>query len=131
MNAKQLMTVFLGAACVCLVLTAMPCRAGGAAEPGRAVLDKLLKAVEANDYDNFVSDGTDVFKAGITKQMLLGVSGQLASRMKKGYDCSYLGELKQQDSQVLLWKLTYKDGGDDTLAKLFLKDGKVAGFFLQ
>ena len=131
MNAKQLRTMFLGVASVCLALSAMPGRAAEPAEPGRAVLNKLLKAVEANDYDKFVADGTDGFKAGITRQMVQGVSGQLAPRMKKGYDCVYLGELKQQGCSVLLWKLVYKDGGDDTLAKLWLKDGKVAGFLLQ
>lgn len=114
-----------------LALAAAPSPAEKPVEPGRAVLDKLLKAVEANDYDSFMADGTDGFKAGLTKQMLKGVSGQLAPRMKKGYTCQYLGELKQQGYQILLWKLTYADGGDDTLAKLVLQDKKVAGFWLQ
>jgi hypothetical protein len=117
--------------CVSLALPAMPCRAGDPAEPGRSTLDTLLRAVEANDYDSFVAGASDAFKAALTKSMLQGVSGQLAPRLKKGYACSHLGELKQQGSRVLLWKLTYKDGGDDTLAKLVLKDGKVAGFWLQ
>jgi hypothetical protein len=131
MNWKRLMIAMFGVACVCLALTDSLCRAGNPSEPGRPILDKLLKAIEANDYTTFVEDGSDAFKAGLTKQMLQGVSNQLSPRMKKGYDCSYLGELKQQGYQVLLWKLTYKDGGDDTLAKLVLKDGKVAGFWLQ
>jgi hypothetical protein len=63
--------------------------------------------------------------------MLESVSIQLSTRMKKGYDTTYLGQLKQQWSQVYLWKLVYKDGGDDTLVRLVLKDGKVAGFWLQ
>jgi hypothetical protein len=95
------------------------------------MLDKLLKSVEENDYAAFVADGTDEFKAGLTKQMLEGVSAQIAPRMKKGYECSYLGQLRQQGCEVYLWKLTYKDGDDDTLAKLVIKDGKVAGFWLQ
>jgi len=131
MKARQLMAASLGIACACLVFSATPCRAGGAAEPGRAVLDKLLKAVEADDYGSFVADGTDTFKAAITKERLEMVSTHLAPRMKKGYECTYLGELKQQGYQVVLWKMTYKDGGDDTLARLVLKDGKVAGFVLQ
>jgi hypothetical protein len=63
--------------------------------------------------------------------MFEGVSTLLSPRMKKGYDTAYLGQLKQQGCQVYLWKLVFKDGGDDTLAKLVLKDGKVAGFWLQ
>ncbi len=99
--------------------------------PAKKVLRKLLTAVEQADYDGFVEDGTTAFKAGITKQMFEGVSVQLSSRMKEGYETYYLGQLKQQGCQVHLWKLVYKDGGDDTLAKLVLKEGKVAGFWLQ
>jgi len=99
--------------------------------PERAVLDKLLKATELNDYDSFVADGADVFKARMSEQMLESVSSQLSPRMKKGYQCVPLGELSQHGCQVLLWKLVFKDGGDDALAKLVMKDDKVAGFWLQ
>ena len=121
----------MGLVCVCLMWSTSVGMAVNSDEAVRPVLDKLLKAVEANDYESFVADGTDAVKAGLTKQMLEGVSNQLAPRLKKGYTCSYLGELKQQGCQVYLWKLVYKGGGDDTLAKLVLKDGKVAGFWLQ
>jgi hypothetical protein len=99
--------------------------------PAKKILSKLLNAVEDNDYNSFVEDGSAEFKAGLTKQMLGGVSQQLSSRMKAGYETYYLGQLKQQGCEVHLWKLVYGDGGDDTLAKLALKDGKVAGFWLQ
>lgn len=95
------------------------------------ILKRLLGAVEVSDYDSFVAEGNAVFKAGITEQMFGGISTQLSPRMKKGYDTTYLGQLKQQGLQVYLWKLEFKDAGDDTLAKLVLKDGKVAGFWLQ
>ena len=130
MNAKRIMTgagVVLGI----LAISASLCMAGNAPETARPVLDKLLTAVAANDYANFVLDGTAAFKAGITKQMLEGVSAQLSPRLAKGYETTFLGDLKQQGAQVCLWKLAYKDGGDDTLAKLVLQDGKVAGFWLQ
>ena len=98
---------------------------------GAPLLTKLLKAVEANDYTAFVADGNALFKAGMTPQMLEGVSAQLASRMKAGYQKTYLGELRQQGCAVYLWKLVFKDRGDDVLAKLTLQDGKVAGMWLQ
>ena len=72
-----------------------------------------------------------VAEAALAKPMLQGVSGQLSPQLKKGYVCSYLGELKHQGCRVLLWKIAYKDGGDDTLAKLVLKEGKIAVFWLQ
>ena len=128
---KRLLCMAMGLVCVCLLWSASVGIAVNPDEQVRPVLNKLLKAVELNDYNSFVADGTDAVKAGLTKQMLEGVSNQLAPRLKKGYMCSYLGELKQQGCSVYLWKMVYKDGGDDTLAKLVLKDGKVAGFWLQ
>jgi len=128
MNAKRWMTVVV---CGCWMVSAALCLAAGAEETARPLLDKMLDAVMTNDYDSFVAEGTPEVKAGLTRQMLAGVNSQMAPRMKKGYDATYLGELKQQGCQVMLWKLTYKDGGDDTLARLALKEEKVAGFLLQ
>ena len=70
-------------------------------------------------------------KAGLTKQMLEGVSVQVAPHMKKGYEVAYLGNLTQAGCEVHLWKVTYQDGHDDTLARLVLKGRNVAGFWLQ
>jgi len=95
------------------------------------ILNNLLSATEHNDYEAFLKDATAEVKAALTKQMLEGASSQVAPHMRKEYEVSYLGELRQQGCEVHLWKLTYKDGHDDTLAKLVLKDGKVAGFWLQ
>jgi hypothetical protein len=51
--------------------------------------------------------------------------------MKKGYKVVTLGTLNQQGCQVYLRKLIFKDGNDDILARLALRDGKVAGFWFQ
>ncbi len=130
---RKYRTKFIVSVCVLALVAGMAVAATAAEEKKdtAGVLMKLLDAVEAGDYDSFVADGDAAFKAGITKQMLEGVSAQLAPRMKKGYERTYLGQLKQQGCKVYLWKLMFKDGGDDTLAKLVLKDGKVAGFWLQ
>jgi len=97
----------------------------------KKILGKLLIAIEDGDYNSFVEDVNADFKASITKKMFEGVSGQLSPRMKNGYESTYLGNLRQQGSQVYLWKLVFKDGGDDILARLALKDGAIAGFWLQ
>jgi hypothetical protein len=127
MNTKRAMAVVLGVGWIWLALSATTCLAAA----GRSTLDKLLKAVEANDYINFVADADDFFKAGVTKEKLDRASAQFSPRMKKGYQCSYLGELRQQGCRVMVWKLVFKDGGDDTLVKLALKDGKADGFWMQ
>jgi hypothetical protein len=113
-------------ACVLALLMGIASVIAANAEPGETrILKKLLGAVEVNDYDSFVADGNAAFKAGLTKQMLESVSIQLSTRMKKGYDTTYLGQLKQQWGQVYLWKLVYKDDGDDTLVKLVQTKNKL------
>ena len=131
-NSTKYLKRVIMLAFACAVLTTMASAAAADNETDEAtILKKLLVAVEVGDYDGFVADGDAEFKAGLTKQMFEGVSAQLAPRMKEGYDTFYLGQLKQQGCQVYLWKLAFKDAGDDVLAKLVLKDGKVAGFWLQ
>lgn len=117
-------------ACACLLLPAALSLAAET-EAARTTVQQLLGAVQAQDYDAFVAQGTPEFKAGITRQMPEGVSAQLSERMKQGYDLTYLGDLRQQGHDVHLWRLRFKDGGDDTLARLSIKDGKVSGFWLQ
>lgn len=92
---------------------------------------RIFHAVEQNDLDSFVADGDNQFKAAITKQMFEGVNAMVAPRMKKGYEVIPLGTLNQQGCQVYLRKLVFKDGGDDILARLAVRDGKVAGFWFQ
>jgi len=96
-----------------------------------SILTKLLNAVEKNDFNKFIADGDAQFKAAITKQMFESVNAQITPRMKKGYEIVTLGTLKQQGCQVFLMKLVFKDDGDDILAKLALRDGKIVGFLLQ
>ncbi len=131
-NGTKHQTKLMMLACAFALLTGMAWATAADDETDATrILKRLLGAVEASDHDSFVADGNAVFKAGITKQMFGGISTQISPRMKKGYDTTYLGQLKQQGCQVYLWKLEFKDAGDDTLAKLVLKDGKVAGFWLQ
>jgi hypothetical protein len=95
------------------------------------ILTKILNAVENNDYNSFIADGDNQFKTSITKQMFDGVNAMIAPRMKKGYEVFQFGILNQQGCQVYLRKLVFKDGRDDMLVKLALRNGKVAGFWFQ
>ncbi len=114
-----------------LIATTVSVRAGEVVRSERTILNNLLAAVEANDYVLFLRDASPQVKAGLTKQMLEGVSVQVAPHMKQGYEVVYMGSLTQQGSEVFLWKLKYRAERDDTLAKLVIKDGQVTGFWLQ
>jgi hypothetical protein len=105
-----------------------------AIDPDPAVkktFDKLIGAVKANDRDAFIAEATDVVKKGVTEEVMDVISKQLGTRLKKGFEAAYLCQLKQGGRQVHLWKVTFKDGEDDVVIRVVLKDGKVDGFFLQ
>ena len=131
MRRNTYMTVAAASAVCGLCMAVTLCQAGEVQKQERGILNNLLSATEQNDYEAFLKDASTQVKAGLTKQMLEGVSAQVAPHMKKGYEVAYLGSLSQQGCEVHLWKLTYRDGHDDTLAKLVIKDEKVAGFWLQ
>ena len=95
------------------------------------ILTKILYAVENNDLSGFVADGDNQFNAAITKQIFDVLNAMLSPRLKNGYKVVTLGTLNQQGCQVYLRKLIFKDGNDDILARLALRDSKVAGFWFQ
>ena len=104
------------------------------AEPDQTtqtIFKNLMTATVSDNYDGFIAECDAAMKAALTKPMLEGVSKQIEPRAKQGYDAQYLGELKRKGYRVHLWRLKFKDGGDDALATLSVKDGKAGGFLLQ
>lgn len=104
------------------------------AEPNQktqTIFKNLLTAVVANDYNAFVAECDDNMKAVITRATLSNVSDQIAPRAKKGYDALYFGEMIKEGHHIHLWRLRFKDGGDDVLATLSIKDDVARGFYLK
>ncbi|MGI8570291.1 MAG: hypothetical protein ACR2KT_15195 [Methylocella sp.] len=104
------------------------------AEPDQAtqaIFKNLMAATVSNNYDGFIAESDATMKAALTKRMLVRVSKELEPRAKQGYDAQYLGELNQNKYKVHLWRLRFKDGGDDALATLGVKNGKAGKFLLQ
>ena len=95
------------------------------------VFHKLLSASEAKDYDAFMADGTDQLKAALGKTQFEAAVNLVDARLKVGYDVTLLGELNQKGYEVYLYRLRFKDSGDDMLGTLSLKDGKVGGIFFK
>ena len=105
-----------------------------ASEPDKAVqktFDKLLGAIKTGDRAAFIANATDAVKEATKQEVLDALKKDLGSRLDKGYKATYLCQLKQAGCQVHLWKVTFKDEGDDLVVRVALKDGKVAGFFLE
>ena len=90
----------------------------------------LMSAMSASSYDDFVRLIDDDFKKTLQKDVFDKSAQSIAPRLAKGYDTTYLTQLNQRGTQVYLWKLTFKDGSDDVLAYLSIKNGQVDGFML-
>ena len=105
------------------------------AESDQATADaqfhKLLDAQTRKDYDAFVANGTLQLKAALTKTQFDASSDLMIARLKGGCDIDPLGELNQKGLQVYLYRLRFKDGGDDLLGTMALKDGQVAGIYFH
>ena len=96
-----------------------------------ALFYKLLDAQAHKDYEAFVANGTLPLKAALTRTQFDASSDLMIARMKGGYDVDALGELNQKGFQVYLYRLRFKDGGDDMLGTMALKNGEVAGIYFH
>jgi uncharacterized phosphosugar-binding protein len=94
-------------------------------------MKNMLAAVQARSLQNFVAQGDASLKAGMTQRMLDSMSAQLAPRLSQGYTATFLSTLNQEGYTVYLWKLAFKDGKDDLLVTMAVKDGKVGGLLLH
>ncbi len=117
MNRLITFTVIAAAA---VVLTT----ASASAEPDQAtqaIFKNLMAATVSNKYDGFMAEADATLKSALSKRMLERVSKELEPRARQGYDSQYLGELNRKGYKVYLWRLKFKDGGDDALASLSVK----------
>ena len=111
--------------------TTAPGQAPNADPSVQKIFDKLLKAIKDKDRDAFVADATDAVKKETTPEAMDLLEKHVGSRLKGGYEVAYLGQLKKGTIQVHLWKLAFKDGGDDLVALMALTDGKVGSLHFQ
>jgi len=96
-----------------------------------AMLQKMLTATQSGSRSAFVADGDASFQTDITPAMFNSLSAQFAPRLKRGYTTTFVTQLHQEGYSVYVWKVEFKDGGDDLLFTLAVKGGKVGGFFLR
>ena len=115
-----------------IVLAWMPALNAATGGPStQGTVNTLLTAIATNNYDAFIANGTPSLKTIITKETFRRASAGLSPRLKKGYELQYLGSLKQQGVDVFLWKINYKEAGNEMIAKLVLQGDKVAAFWFE
>ncbi len=105
-------------------------QAAEAPEAATAASKRLIKAIEEDDFNEFIKNGEPTFQE-LDKKIFKVVCKKFDERMKGGYDVEFLGDLKQQGYEVTLWRLRFKDGSDDALATLSMKGDKVGGYWIK
>lgn len=94
------------------------------------VVHHLLDSMARSDYPGFISQSTPEF-ASVGEAQFLQVATAIAPRLQQGYSVQYLGNLRQQGLDISVWKVSFRDQGDDLLATLNVRNGLVGGFFLR
>ena len=128
MNIKSIRLIALAIAMLVGGLAVL--RAAEPAKEDAATVSKLITAIEKSAYEAFVADGEAPFKQ-LKKEQFEAVAAKIAPKLQAGHEVSYLGVLMQKGYRVTLWKISFKDGSDDMLATLSMKDGMVGGFWIR
>jgi hypothetical protein len=126
--------ITLGQVLFCILLLvgmAPPTASAQEKEELEPTLQKMLGAIQTRSLAEFVEDGDSSFRAGMSQAMLDGVNTQFGPRLKQGYSVTFVGRLNQQGYTVYLWKLEFKDGGDDRLVTMAVKNRKIGLFVLR
>ena len=103
---------------------------GAAKDPADALMKKMLDAIKAGSYEDFVADGTAKMKTG-GKSAFGVASAHLAPLLMKGYKTTYLGRLRKTGHAISLWKLEPAGAPEDYLVRVVLADHKVDGFWIE
>jgi hypothetical protein len=116
---------------VCVGPAIRPCRAGLEPDPTHEKLARILvEALKYDNFDDYVSNGDAAFKK-LSPEKFHRLAARLGPRLKAGYTPTYLGDLRDPDFHISLWKLTFNDGGDEIMAMLNMKAGMVESFWLH
>jgi len=126
-------STYLAAGVLCLaVAVAKPALAAPTAPTAaERVLLKMIEAVKAESYEDFLTDADAKLKSQLSRQQFEGICGLYAAPLRRGYRLEYLGQLRQRGAIVHLWKVSVVDGQDESLIRLAMKDGKASGVWVQ
>jgi hypothetical protein len=113
---------------------AAPGEMSAAADPADALMKKMLDALKARRFEDFVADGTPKLKS-LAKQSFALVSAHFSPLLLGGYKTTYLARLRKPDLAISLWKLeptgSTKGVPEDFEIRVVLKAGKVDAFSIQ
>jgi hypothetical protein len=93
-----------------------------------AIASKIFTALEKNEFEQFMADADNTWRR-LERSEFDRLVSQIEPKMKGGYEVAYLGEIKRMGGIVqTLWKLTFKANGEEVLANIDIKEGRVSRF---
>jgi len=132
--------LIMGMAAVVAVIMSAPDALAQPSKTPDELLKGFLAAVQAKSYEGMVAplvaEGGEIAaelekpeQKAANMLSLEKLNRALAPRLAKGYAAISMGMLKYRGYQIYLWKLEYKDGGDDDLAYgVVTMDGRFRNF---
>ncbi len=96
-------------------------------------LETLLLAIEKDDIKTFHSVCNETMQSAMTPEVLQRVHDQVGATIAGGYTATYWGDVTRPDGvKGYFWKLSFTTKPNhDLVAEMWVRDGKVAGFFLR
>jgi hypothetical protein len=90
---------------------------------------RVLKAVQAQDYDAFVALGDNRVRK-MSAEDFRSLVQRHAPRLRLGHELRPLDERWRGTVLVSRWKLIFKDGSPDAVLTLGVRDRRVATFVI-
>jgi hypothetical protein len=97
----------------------------GSSKPADKVAT-IFAALGKSDYEAFVAGGDPAFSA-LPRGQFESAAARIGPRLRGSYCVLPLGELKKDGELLTLWKIKFRDGGDDLLVTLRTKDDRITG----
>ena len=94
---------------------------------GAIIAERVLRAVEREDYDDFIVQGDNSVRRMRVENFRL-FTQRHAARLRGGHVLRPLDGRWRGEIHVSRWKLVFKDGGPDAILTIGVKDGRVATF---
>jgi len=92
---------------------------------------EMLSAVQADNYDAFMAKKSEEFRKAIPKDNFQNISASLSARLKTQHELIYFGSFKREGHEIFLWKISYKDNGNDNLIMIAFRNRDVSGFWFR
>lgn len=106
---------------------AAPAPSPSASADAQVLLVRLLDAIKAQSFDDFLADANTNFKSHVSREQFGWICGYYTERLRKGYSLEYLGHVRKRDATEQIWKLSVRDDEVENMLRLVVKDGKVDG----